>query len=174
MKLSHSLTILTATCLLSLITLCASAPRPDRPPPSDGSQFLAAHNAARASLGAGLRPLVWDPEVAKFAQSYANMRKGDCALRHSSNMKYGENIFWGSGSQWAPAQAVGAWFSEKRWYNYGSTSCARGQMCGHYTQIVWRSTQRLGCAKVVCSGGKGVFITCNYDPPGNYVGERPY
>ena len=23
-------------------------------------------------------------------------------------------------------------------------------------------------------GGRGVFMTCNYDPPGNYIGERSY
>ena len=42
------------------------------------------------------------------------------------------------------------------------------------THIVWSSTRRVGCARVDCYGGRGVFITCNYDPPGNYIGERPY
>ncbi|KAJ6759314.1 hypothetical protein OIU74_025899 [Salix koriyanagi] len=46
--------------------------------------------------------------------------------------------------------------------------------CGHYTQIVWRETKRIGCARVDCFGGRGVFMTCNYDPPGNYIGEKPY
>ncbi|CAN1228951.1 Pathogenesis-related protein PR-1 [Linum grandiflorum] len=45
---------------------------------------------------------------------------------------------------------------------------------GSGTRIVWRRTKRVGCARVVCNGGSGVFMTCNYDPPGNYVGERPY
>ncbi|KAJ4823769.1 Cuticle-degrading protease [Turnera subulata] len=120
-----------------------------------------------------MRPLVWDARLAGYAQWYANQRRYDCALRHS-NGPYGENIFWGSGSAWTPAQAVAAWLAERRWYNYRSNSCSGDRDCGHYTQIVWRNTRRIGCARVVCFGGAGVFMTCNYDPPGNFVGERPY
>ncbi|KAH7569359.1 hypothetical protein JRO89_XS06G0150700 [Xanthoceras sorbifolium] len=39
--------------------------------------------------------------------------------------------------------------------------------------IVWRNTRKIGCARIVCDDGD-VFMTCNYDPPGNYVGEKPY
>lgn len=134
-------------------------------------QFLAPHNAARSALR--MKPLVWDWRLAGYAWWYANQRRNDCALKHSKG-PYGENIFWGSGDEWTPAQAVTAWVSERQWYNYWSNSCAGDQQCGHYTQIVWRSTARVGCARLTCSSGKGVFITCNYDPPGNYIGERPY
>jgi hypothetical protein len=133
-------------------------------------QFLAQQNAARASMGLPL--LVWDERVASYARWYAQSRRGDCALVHSSG-PYGENLFWGSGTGWAPAQAVGAWLSERPRYDYLSNSCYGG-MCGHYTQIMWRSTRRVGCAEVTCYNGRGTFITCNYDPPGNYVGLRPY
>ncbi|CAH1441532.1 unnamed protein product [Lactuca virosa] len=47
------------------------------------------------------------------------------------------------------------------------------KMCGHYTQVVWRNSVRLGCARVQCNNDAW-FVTCNYDPPGNYVGEKPY
>lgn len=135
------------------------------------SRFLSPQNTARSALR--MKPLVWDKRLARFAQWYANQRRYDCALRHS-NGPYGENIFWGSGNGWTPEEAVTAWVSERKWYNYWSNSCSRGQQCGHYTQIVWSSTRRVGCARVTCAGGKGVFMTCNYDPPGNYIGERPY
>ncbi|CDY25897.1 BnaC09g32690D [Brassica napus] len=59
-------------------------------------------------------------------------------------------------------------------YNFNTNSCDGSEMCGHYTQIVWRETKRLECASVVCENGAGAFITCNYDPPGSYVGEKPY
>ncbi|CAN1167523.1 Pathogenesis-related protein 1 [Linum perenne] len=36
------------------------------------------------------------------------------------------------------------------------------------------SSSRIGCAKVACSGGRGTFVICNYNPPGNYVGQKPY
>ncbi|XP_062079773.1 pathogenesis-related protein PR-1-like [Humulus lupulus] len=134
-------------------------------------QFLKPQNTARALLR--MQALQWDSRLEKYAQWYANKRRSDCALEHS-NGPYGENIFWGSGRGWSPVQAVSAWIDERKWYKYGSNSCARGQICGHYTQIVWRQTKRIGCARVDCVGGKGVFMICNYDPPGNYYGERPY
>ncbi|KAL2502169.1 CAP superfamily protein [Forsythia ovata] len=127
--------------------------------------------ASRSALR--LAPLVWDARLSSYAEWYANLRRWDCALEHS-NGPYGENIFWGSGNGWMPANAAMAWVSERRWYNYWSNSCAHGKECGHYTQIVWRDTRKIGCARVICNGGKGVFMICNYDPPGNYIGEKPY
>ncbi|XP_009618987.1 pathogenesis-related protein PR-1-like [Nicotiana tabacum] len=133
-------------------------------------QFLTPQNAARSALR--LKPLVWDKKLANYATWYANQRRYDCELIHS-NGPYGENIFWGSGAGWSPSQAVTAWLAERRSYNYWYNSCNDGE-CGHYTQIVWRESRRIGCAKVTCFNGLGVFMTCNYDPPGNYIGERPY
>ncbi|XP_021893181.1 pathogenesis-related protein PR-1-like [Carica papaya] len=138
---------------------------------SQRNQFLGPQNAARYALK--MRPLAWDAKLAYYAQQYANRRRYDCALRHSDG-PYGENIFWGSGTGWTPAEAATAWVAEKKWYSHWSNSCAGGQQCGHYTQIVWSKTRRIGCARVTCVGGRGVFMTCNYDPPGNYIGERPY
>ncbi|XP_049415046.1 pathogenesis-related protein PR-1-like [Solanum stenotomum] len=134
-------------------------------------QFLAPQNAARSMLR--LRPLVWDKKLENYAKWYANQRRYDCQLQHS-NGPYGENIFWGGGDGWSPIQAVAAWVGERSSYNYGYNSCSGEEECGHYTQIVWRETRRIGCAKVTCYNGLGVFMTCNYDPPGNYIGERPY
>ncbi|EEE50692.1 hypothetical protein OsJ_30952 [Oryza sativa Japonica Group] len=116
--------------------------------------YVNLHNSARRADGVG--PVSWDPKVASFAQSYAAKRAGDCRLQHSGG-PYGENIFWGSaGRAWSAADAVASW------------------VCGHYTQVVWRKSVRIGCARVVCAANRGVFITCNYDPPGNFNGERPF
>ncbi|XP_059446996.1 pathogenesis-related protein 1-like [Corylus avellana] len=131
--------------------------------------YLKAHNDARAAVGVG--PLTWDDKVAGYARDYANKRIGDCNLVHSGG-PYGENIAWGSADLSGTA-AVKMWVDEKASYDYNSNSCAAGAVCGHYTQVVWRNSVRLGCAKVRCNSG-GTFITCNYDPPGNYVGEKPY
>lgn len=135
------------------------------------NDFIYLQNRARAAVG--VPPLVWDTELAQYADLYAKQRRQDCLLKHS-NGPYGENIFWGSGDMWNPAQAAAAWVGERRWYTYGSNSCNGGQECGHYTQIVWKTTTRIGCAMVTCFQGRGVFMTCNYDPPGNYIGEKPY
>ncbi|XP_030443261.2 pathogenesis-related protein PR-1-like [Syzygium oleosum] len=167
---SHQGTAVILTLLLLLVSTCHALPK--RPPGlSQAGQFLAPQNAARAAIQ--MPPLAWDLRLASYADWWAGQRQRDCALMHS-NGPYGENIFWGSGTGWNPGQAVAAWVSERRWYDYRSNGCARGQMCGHYTQIVWRSTRRVGCAVEVCLNGGGTFMVCEYDPPGNYIGERPY
>ncbi|XP_064958010.1 pathogenesis-related protein PRMS-like [Musa acuminata AAA Group] len=134
------------------------------------SQFLASHNEARQQVG--VPPLRWDAKLASFARAYANQRRGDCQLVHSPGYAYGENIFWGQGRGWAIPDAVAKWVEEKQWYRYDTNTCA-GPDCTHYTQMVWRTTELLGCAKIVCSSGD-TFIVCEYYPPGNYVGARPY
>ncbi|KAG9440036.1 hypothetical protein H6P81_020201 [Aristolochia fimbriata] len=132
--------------------------------------FLQPHNAARALVRVGA--MQWNETVAAFARSYANQRIADCRLVHSGG-PYGENLFWGSGREFTAADAVNSWVNERQYYDYGSNSCAAGQQCGHYTQVVWRSSTQLGCARVRCNSG-AIFITCNYYPRGNYIGQRPY
>ena len=69
------------------------------------------------------------------------------------------------------------WVSERDCYTYGtfmrgddcSGSCSG---CGHYTQVVWERSRRLGCGVATC-GGSSVWV-CNYDPPGNVLGQAPY
>ncbi|KAF3955674.1 hypothetical protein CMV_019126 [Castanea mollissima] len=118
----------------------------------------------------GVPNITWNSTVATYAQNYANSRIGDCNLEHS-NGSYGENLAKGSGSFTGTA-AVNLWVAEKNCYDYNSNTCVGGQ-CLHYTQVVWRNSFRLGCARVQCNNGWW-FVTCNYDPPGNYVGQRPY
>ncbi|XP_038683457.1 pathogenesis-related protein 1-like isoform X1 [Tripterygium wilfordii] len=131
--------------------------------------YVNAHNAARAQVGVG--PIRWDDDVAAYAQNYSNRHRGDCRLEHSGG-QYGENLAGSSGDLTGTA-AVNLWVDEKSYYDYDSNSCDAGRVCGHYTQVVWRNSVRLGCAKVRCNNG-GTFITCNYDPPGNYNNQRPY
>ena len=77
---------------------------------------------------------------------------------------------------------VTAWASEVADYDYASNTCAPGKQCGHYTQIVWASTLHAGCAHQVCNSNSPFgsanpnwdFWVCDYEPPGNFVGQRPY
>ncbi|KAI3803772.1 hypothetical protein L1987_31934 [Smallanthus sonchifolius] len=132
--------------------------------------YVKAHNVARKEIG--LEPMTWDPTVAKFAESYANQRKVDCALVHSHIDKYDENIAYGYG-EFSGLDAVKLCVDEKADYNYVSNSCTPSKMCGHYTQVVWKKSIRIGCARVKCLNN-AYFVTCNYEPPGNYIGEKPY
>ena len=65
---------------------------------------------------------------------------------------------------------VETWAAELADYDAKKNRC-KG-VCGHYTQIVWRKSQRLGCGMASC-GDTEVWV-CNYDPPGNFLGQRPY
>ncbi|KAK9071088.1 hypothetical protein SSX86_009656 [Deinandra increscens subsp. villosa] len=136
--------------------------------------YVNAHNVVRKQIP-GLQPLKWDPTVAKYAESYANWRKLDCALVHSNRDfgKYGENIAIGWG-EFSGLDAVKLWVDEKPDYDYGSNSCLHGKMCGHYTQVVWKNTSLIGCARAKCFDNMRVFVTCNYKIPGNWIGEKPY
>ncbi len=144
------------------------------PPAMNG--MTAAHNAARASVNppapTPIPPLTWSGTVAAVAQAHANK----CVFQHSNN-QYGENIYATSGNG-SPPGVVGSWVSEAADYNYASNTC--NATCGHYTQVVWANSSLLGCGMTVCNqnspfgGGSWEFWVCNYDPPGNYIGERPY
>ncbi|XP_022866757.1 pathogenesis-related leaf protein 6-like, partial [Olea europaea var. sylvestris] len=131
--------------------------------------YLNAHNAARAQVGVG--PMVWNDKVADFARNYVNQRTGDCNLVHSGSRSYGENLAKGSGDFTGKA-AVDLWVLEKRNYDYKSNSCVVGE-CRHYTQVVLRNSLRLGCARARCNNGSW-FVSCNYAPPGNFIGQLPY
>ncbi|KAH7673596.1 Cysteine-rich secretory protein-related protein [Dioscorea alata] len=138
---------------------------------NSSDDYVNAHNSARSQVGVG--PVTWDDTVAAYAENYANQRANDCQLIHS-NGPYGENLFWGSGADYNAIDAVNLWVSEGQDYDYNSNTCAQGKVCGHYTQVVWSSSTNIGCARVVCDNNGGIFITCNYNPAGNVIGERPY
>lgn len=137
--------------------------------PAAVAGITAAHNRARAELG--VPALTWSSELAAVAEDWARRLAADgCGLQHRSDGRYGENLYAVYGTSASPQEVVDSWVSEAADYNYKKNRC-KG-VCGHYTQVVWRASQRLGCASARCSEGE-VWV-CNYDPPGNFVGERPY
>jgi pathogenesis-related protein 1 len=130
--------------------------------------MLAAHNAVRARVK--VPPLTWSETLAKQAQFWAHRLLIGNKFDHNPDSPYGENLFDISGDSATPAFVVGTWASESRDYNYATNTCRK--VCGHYTQIVWESTKQVGCA--VARDSKREVWVCNYDPPGNWIGKRPY
>jgi len=139
-----------------------------RPMPDMARQFLLAHNQWRQRVG--VAPLQWSAELAAYAQQWASQSLANGRFSHREGGAYGENFFMARGRPWSAGEVVNRWASEARNYNHASNSCQG--VCGHYTQIVWRGTTHVGCG-VARSADQEIWV-CNYNPPGNFVGERPY
>ena len=43
-------------------------------------------------------------------------------------------------------------------------------MLGHFTQIVWKSSEEIGVAKAKSPTGK-IYVVANYSPAGNIIGQ---
>jgi pathogenesis-related protein 1 len=151
------------------------------------------HNQVRAMVdttgvaGGPLPSMQWDPSLAALAASWVaqcNDTDNNGLVDHSSTQYrtnaagypyVGENIYASGGTATAQG-AVDLWAAEKQYYTYGTPgTCANGQICGHYTQIVWRASVNVGCALHTCPGLQyPSTIVCNYGPGGNYGNEAPY
>lgn len=140
----------------------------DGPPASLAREMLNAHNAVRARVGDP--PLVWSAQLAAVAQEWADRLIATGGFAHRPDNRYGENLYAISGGAASPAQVVDAWAEEARDYDARRNTCAG--VCGHYSQIVWRATRSIGCG-VATDPEREVWV-CDYDPPGNVVGYRPY
>jgi hypothetical protein len=142
------------------------------------SQALAAHNQVRASASPtptpALPPLTWNPTAAAVAQGWAERCTFD---HHEGRGPYGENLYASTGAA-SIAQAVAGWATEAPSFDLPSNTCR--DVCGHYTQLVWRDTTSVGCGSARCTtgspfgAGAWTFWVCNYAPPGNVVGQKPY
>jgi uncharacterized protein YkwD len=130
--------------------------------------MIAEHNAVRSRVGTSA--LTWSDSLAVVAQEWANHLLASGQFAHSRNPNYGENLYEITGAAATSAEVVRAWAGESRDYEYRSNSCRA--TCGHYTQIVWNDTKQTGCA--VARGNNREIWVCEYDPPGNWVGKRPY
>jgi pathogenesis-related protein 1 len=130
--------------------------------------MLAAHNAVRAKVN--VKPLVWSADLARRAQEWANTLIEGNQLYHPKKASYGQNLYDIHGGRTTPAKVVETWASEAKDYDYEKNRC-NGQ-CGHYTQVVWSGTRELGCA-IARKATREVWV-CDYNPPGNYIGRRPY
>lgn len=181
---------LMAALLLGLIAGCAAGtgkPDPVPAPAANKSEAIPAarsgmsakdmkaitayHDKVRADVGVG--PMKWSATLASHAQEWADhLAATTCKMKHRSPNKYGENLFQGTAGFYAAVDAAKAWETEKKDYPGGVLTEANWHPAGHYTQMVWRDTTMLGCGEAVCN--KTLIVACNYDPPGNFIGRRPY
>jgi hypothetical protein len=159
---------------------------------SDQQNIVAAHNAYRSATAVNTPNLVWDSTLATGAQSWAdNLATNVHDLVHSTNPQdaagnpLGENIAQSSKGSNTAAQMVDFWgktviggSSEQGNFKPGTftastTTCAvsktgNWQDVGHYTQVIWRGTTKVGCG--FASDGTNDYLVCRYSPAGNMDG----
>ncbi|XP_065353312.1 cysteine-rich secretory protein 2-like isoform X2 [Cloeon dipterum] len=147
-------------------------------------EIVRSHNKYRAGVkpeAADMLNMTWYEPASRTAQSWASQCK---RLQHDDNSNRvdsklgacGQNIFIASAAMGWP-MAVKAWYSEVSKFTYGSSSNVFHEI-GHYTQLVWAKTYKVGCGLAKCSDNKGTFYNyiCNYCPAGNMQGSinTPY
>ncbi|XP_037861958.2 peptidase inhibitor 16 isoform X3 [Chlorocebus sabaeus] len=142
--------------------------------------MLELHNLYRAQVSPPASDMLhmrWDEELAAFAKAYARQ----CVWGHNKDRgRRGENLFAITDEGLDVPLAMEEWHHEREHYNLSAATCSPGQMCGHYTQVVWAKTERIGCGSHFCEKLQGVeetnieLLVCNYEPPGNVKGKRPY
>jgi len=138
------------------------------------ARILAAHNAERVS--AGLPPLEWDNGLGSAAAAYAQQMAMSGRFQHSNRKARpgtGENLWMGSHGAFSVEAMVGGWSSEKRWFAPGIFPAVSrtGDWAdvGHYTQMIWPTTTRVGCA--LASTPRTDYLVCRYAGKGNVDGR---
>ncbi|XP_029800975.1 peptidase inhibitor 16 [Suricata suricatta] len=168
-------------CRLLLLLLLAASVGPAGALSDDEKHVMVElHNFYRAQAfppAADMLQMRWDEELAAFAKAYAQK----CVWGHNKERgRRGENLFAITDEGLDVPLAMEEWHHEREHYNLSAATCDQGQMCGHYTQVVWAKTERIGCGSHFCEKLQGVeetnihLLVCNYEPPGNVKGKRPY
>jgi hypothetical protein len=164
---------LVAAAVLSVgISAAAIAAYPARTAPA--GTLLRMHNAARAAAGASR--LTWDPQLEAEAAGYARYLASRNLFMHSSRSSRadtGENLWMGTRGAFPIESMVGGWLSEGNKFRAGIFPAVsrngNWHEVGHYTQMVWPQTRRVGCA--LASNRSFDFLVCRYWPSGNVHGQ---
>ncbi len=146
-----SLFLLIALNFSQLAYSCNDCKSDSLQPVGEAQQWLDTHNSARKEKG--IPPLRWDNTVAKSAKKWAKQLASECRMYHSKGMGYGENLAsaWGYKEARPISAVVGSWVSEKKDFAGPQYPwCKSGAVCGHYTQVMWKSTKFLGCHRSSC------------------------
>ncbi|XP_060977955.1 GLIPR1-like protein 1 [Dama dama] len=170
--------------------LCLVASKsPPKVPSITNETFIAEcvrfHNEARTNVSppaANMKYMSWDEALAKTAEAWAKRCKfnhNSCSTQvfkcHPTFQLAGENLWLGPLTASVTKFAVDMWYDERKFYDFNTKSCSK--ICGHYTQVVWASSFKVGCAVAICpnlgSPDTALFV-CNYALVGNYPNVSPY
>ncbi|XP_026194579.1 pathogenesis-related protein 1 [Cyclospora cayetanensis] len=139
-----------------------------------GTDCVNEHNKKRVgNLRKPLMPVHRDPDAIMQALKYMEeVVNNGCPFKHSGAPGFGENLFATSGPVARCRDAVGAWYSEIRYFNGEYPGGKWTVKAGHFTQVMWSSSTGIGCARSI--GCPNRILVCNYRPPGNWIGAKPF
>ncbi|XP_074266587.1 pathogenesis-related protein 1-like [Silene latifolia] len=132
----------------------------------DKDLIIKYHNSERGDVLVG--PITWNKTLEKIA----TIEVSKCDIKvYRFNGPYGESSYGNfDADTW---DVLGEWASQKYSYNYPKNNCTG--RCENYLQMIWNNTRSIGCATKLCYGISEIpFYVCEYYPPGNIRGERPY
>ncbi|CAF4756565.1 unnamed protein product [Rotaria magnacalcarata] len=128
------------------------------------------HNTLRARHCAAALQL--DDILNKIAQDYANLLASKILFQHSNN-GFGENLYMMSSSvpinNFAVTAAIQSWYDEIKDYDYNQPQFS--METGHFTQVVWKNSQKLGVGVGFSADKRRAYVVANYNPAGNSMGE---
>ena len=110
--------------------------------------------------------LRWSGQLADAAQERVDAIAKACRVTASEH-SYGENLWSGTAGKFDTKKVTDSWGAEGRRYNFKRGAYVRG--AARFTQMVWKSSNRYGCATATCK--KTTYWVCLYDPAGNVDGE---
>ncbi|XP_022708242.1 cysteine-rich secretory protein 2-like [Varroa jacobsoni] len=152
------------------------------------SEIVDQHNFYRSTVNPpaeNMEEMRWYPWAAKTAQKWANkcLMLAHASLEGLNDPEVmgqcGQNIFVVS-TQVPWSFAIRVWDIEKHNFSYGGIRNNSIGLNGHYTQLVWASSNKVGCGYSPCQmkfqNTTRVFhnYVCNYCPIGNHPLTRDY
>jgi hypothetical protein len=63
--------------------------------------------------------------------------------------------------------ATNAWYNEIE--NYDFSNPGFSQNTGHFTQVIWKGSTKLGVGFAFTENGDNGFVVAQYSPPGNVI-----
>ncbi|EYC19248.1 hypothetical protein Y032_0025g1267 [Ancylostoma ceylanicum] len=157
------------------------------------------HNRLRSTLGKGLAKdplgtngiapkaarmlkMIYDCEIEYNAQKHADT----CVFKHSPSSErpgLGENLWMSGATKYgvdlAAVSASESWWSELKQNGVGPSNILTDalwnrphKMIGHYTQMAWQNSYKLGCGIKWCPSM--TYVVCQYGPAGNWMGSIIY
>ncbi|MFI6218638.1 CAP family protein [Nocardia brasiliensis] len=168
-----------AVAVATVGTAGPASARPAFPDHTDAafqSDCLGKHNELRRRHGVpamkiSAKAVDWATKRAQMVSQYEGLQEGHAGNAGSG---FGENLAWSGSSSsfdYNCAKAVQSWYDEIRLHNFDNNNFDYDT--GHFTQVVWKNSVELGCARASGKGSRWFesYVVCSYLPAGNFQGQ---